>query len=80
MRAIALEQIAKKEYLELLPAEVDMELARIAKVSNASVEAVRASYQQHNRLEDLKEELRLKKALDFIYRHAKLINDQGSDL
>lgn len=79
-RSLVLDQIAKKEHIEILPAEVDMELSRIAKASSTSVEVVRATYQQKNRLEDVKSELRLKKALDFVYQHAKLINDPGGDI
>ena len=79
-RGIFLDLIAKREHLEVLPAEVDMELARIANASGVSAEVARASYQQQDRMEELKTELRFKKALDFIYRHAKLINDQGSEL
>ncbi|MBI1745568.1 MAG: trigger factor [Acidobacteria bacterium] len=79
-RSLMLEQIAKKEGLDVLPAEVDMELSRIAKVSGTSLEVVRATYQKQDRLEPLEQELRLKKALDFMYRHAKLINDQGGEL
>lgn len=71
---LILDYICKREGLEVLPAEVDMELGRTAKALGMSMEALRARYEKEGRLEELMDKLKYKKALDFIYQHAKINN------
>lgn len=73
---LIVDDIAKKEHIDASDEEVDRELEGIAKASGVSVEALRAGYQKEGGLKGLKEDLRFKKALDFIYQHAKIITGE----
>lgn len=71
--ALLLKHIAKREGIEVSDQELEREFQRMAAESQLSVEEIEASYSRNDRMERLRERLRDKKALDFIFENAKII-------
>jgi trigger factor len=67
---IALEALADKEALEVSEQELDSEIRRLAEMAQKTPEALRATLAKEERLEDLRAQLRLQKAMDFIRSHS----------
>ncbi len=71
--ALLLKHIAKREGIEVSDQELEREFKRMAAESQLSVEEIEASYSRNDRMERLRERMRDKKALDFIFENAKII-------
>lgn len=69
---LVIEKVAEQEKLEVNDADIDAEIARIAEIQNKSVEETRKIFEQ-NDFEYLKENLKSKKAVDFLVSQAKLV-------
>ncbi|MCD4712970.1 MAG: trigger factor [Clostridiales bacterium] len=69
---MVIEKVAEQENLEVTEAEIDAEIARIAEIQNKSVDETRKIFEQ-NDFEYLKENLKSKKAVDFLVSQAKLV-------
>ncbi len=69
---MVIEKVAEQENLEVTEAEIDSEIARIAEIQNKSVDETRKIFEQ-NDFEYLKENLKSKKAVDFLVSQAKLV-------
>lgn len=71
-RSMLLDAIARQEDIPVTDEEVEAELEKLAAGTNKTAAAWRAQLEQENRIEGLEQHLRRNKALDFIYRNAKL--------
>jgi trigger factor len=71
-RSMLLDAIARQEDIPVTDEEVEAELEKLAAGTNKTAAAWRSQLQQENRIESLEQHLRRNKALDFIYRNAKL--------
>ncbi len=69
---ILLDQIARREGVEVQDAEIDAEVARIAQRMNKSKEAVRRQMEKEGDLDSLRARLREEKTLDLIKANARL--------
>lgn len=69
---MVIEKVAEQENLQVSDEDIDTEIARIAEIQNKSVEETRKIFEQ-NDFEYLKENLKSKKAVDFLVGQAKLV-------
>lgn len=69
---MVIEKVAEQENLEVTDADIDAEIARIAEIQNKTVEETKKIFEQ-NDFEYLKENLKSKKAVDFLVGQAKLV-------
>jgi trigger factor len=69
---VLLAEIASREGIEALDAEVDAELARFAERANKSVEAVRRQMEKEGELGALRARIREEKTLDLLKANARL--------
>ncbi|MCX7885808.1 MAG: trigger factor [Verrucomicrobiae bacterium] len=67
-----LEAIADKEGIEVADAELNERIARLARRRRTTPEQLRAQLIERNELEQLRDEVRLSKTLDFLMAHAKV--------
>ncbi|MBI4484043.1 MAG: trigger factor [Acidobacteria bacterium] len=72
-RDLILQEIARREGLEVAEEEMEGELERIARSSHQSVVALKASLKREERLEEIRTNLLRKKALDLLHEHAKIM-------
>jgi trigger factor len=71
-RTLILDAIARQEGLEALEAELEEEVRALAEAAKKSPVALRAQLEKDQRIQSVKDHLRRKKALDFIYRNANI--------
>ena len=71
-RAMFLDAIARQEEIEVTNEEMEAELKKLAEGTDKSAAAWRAQLEKENRIQSLEQHLRQNKALDFIYRNAKI--------
>jgi trigger factor len=71
-RSMLLDAIARQENFPVTDEEIGAELEKLAAGTNKTPAAWRAQLEQEHRMEGLEQHLRRNKALDFIYRNAKL--------
>jgi trigger factor len=69
---MVIEKVAEQENLQVSDEDIDAEIARIAEIQNKSVEETKKIFEQ-NDFEYLKENLKSKKAVDFLVGQAKLV-------
>jgi trigger factor len=69
---MVIEKVAEQENLQVSDEDIDVEIARIAEIQNKSVEETKKIFEQ-NDFEYLKENLKSKKAVDFLVGQAKLV-------
>jgi trigger factor len=69
---ILLDEIARREGIDALPAEVDAEVARYAERMRSSVEAVRGKMEKEGELGALRARIREEKTLDLLKANARL--------
>ncbi|HSB62282.1 MAG TPA: trigger factor, partial [Vicinamibacteria bacterium] len=69
---ILLDQVARREGIEALDAEVDAEVSRIAQRANKSAEAVRRQMEKEGGMEALRARIREEKTLDLLKANARL--------
>ncbi len=69
---ILLDEIARRENIDTLPAELDAEVARYAERARASVESVRAKMDKEGDLAALRARIREEKTLDLLKANARL--------
>lgn len=69
---ILLDEIAQREGIEALPAEVDTEIARLAEGARTSPEALRARMEKEGDLAALRARIREEKTLDLLKANARL--------
>ncbi len=69
---MVIEKVAEQENLQVSEEDIDAEIARIAEIQNKSVEETKKIFEQ-NDFEYLKENLKSKKAVDFLVGQAKLV-------
>jgi trigger factor len=72
---ILLDEIARKESIEVLPGEIDAELARIASRTHSPKETLRRRLQESGDLAKLVSHLRRAKTLDLLKANARLIHE-----
>ncbi|HEY3129099.1 MAG TPA: trigger factor [Acidobacteriota bacterium] len=70
--ALILDRIAKAEGQEPSDDEVDEELERIAKAQGQPVEKVALHYEKENRMDELRDQLRSRKAMKFVLSQASI--------
>lgn len=75
---LILEEIARRENLEVSEAEVEEELHRLAQSMNQPVERVRQYFQREGRLQGLRTQLRRRKALDLVREQARVVESRVS--
>jgi trigger factor len=73
---ILLDEIARREHVEALPAEVDAEVARYAERMRKPVESVRRTMDKEGALSALRARIREEKTLDLLKADARLIFDR----
>jgi trigger factor len=71
-RALLLEAIAAREELTISDADVDAEVARLARESGRAPQAVRSLLQRGDELEGLRLALREARTLTLLVEHAKI--------
>ena len=71
-RTLILDAIARQEGLEALEEELEEEVRTLAEAAKKSPVALRAQLEKDQRIQSVKDHLRRKKALDFIYRNANI--------
>ena len=71
-----MEEIARLENINAGDKEVEEAFGIMASSSNRPVEEVRKYYQEKNLVEDLREEIKQKKVLDFVIKNAKITQDK----
>jgi len=69
---ILLDQIARREGIEVLDAELDAEIARLAGRVNKSREVVRAQMEKEGDLDAMRARIREEKTLDLLKANARL--------
>jgi trigger factor len=69
---LILDEIAKKEKIEVEKNKLDEELKAVAKNAKKTLDAVKKEMEENRTLENYKYRLSMKKTLDFIYENAKL--------
>jgi trigger factor len=69
---LILDEIAKKEKIEVEKNKLDEELKAVAKNAKKTLDAVKKEMEEKGTLENYKYRLSMKKTLDFIYENAKL--------
>jgi trigger factor len=69
---ILLDEIARRESIDTLPAELDAEVARYAERARASIESVRAKMEKEGDLAALRARIREEKTLDLLKANARL--------
>ncbi|MBE0450492.1 MAG: trigger factor [Clostridia bacterium] len=69
---MVIEKVAEQENLQVSDEDIDAEIARIAEIQNKSVEETKKIFEQ-NDFEYLKENLKSKKAVDYLIAQAKLV-------
>jgi trigger factor len=69
---LILAEIARKEGIEVSDAEIDDEIREYAKNAKKNFEALKSSMVEEGSIRTLKYRIRIRKALDFLYEHAKL--------
>lgn len=69
---LILDEIAKKEKIEVEKKELDEELKKAAKDAKKKLDVVKKEMEEKGTLENYKYRLSMKKTLDFIYENAKL--------
>ena len=70
--SLILDKIAKAESLEPSDDEVDEELERMAKDQGRPVEKVALHYEKENRMDELRAQLRSRKAMKFVLGQASI--------
>jgi trigger factor len=78
-RALLLEAIAAREELTVGDADIEAEIARLARESGRSPQAVRSLLERGNELEGLRLALREAKTLAFLIEHAKIAPAAASE-
>jgi trigger factor len=73
---LILAEIARKEGIEVSDAEIDEEIREYAKNAKKDFEALKSSMVEEGSVRTLKYRLRIRKALDFLYEHAKLVREK----
>jgi trigger factor len=69
---LVLEAIARQEAIEITDQEIDAEFQKMAERGGKSAAALRAQFEKDQRLQSFRMFLLQNKALDFIYRNAKI--------
>jgi trigger factor len=69
---ILLDQIARREGIEVADAEVDAEVARFAERASKSAEAMRRQMEKEGEIEALRARIREEKTLDLLKANARL--------
>ena len=73
---ILLDEIARRENVEVLPAEVDSEVSRYAERMRKPVEVVKRQMEKEGALSALRARIREEKTLDLLKADARLIFEQ----
>jgi len=73
---ILLDEIAQREKVEVLPAELDAEIARLAQRMRKAAEALRRQMEKEGTLSSLRARIREEKTLDLLKANARLIFEQ----
>jgi trigger factor len=69
---LLLDQIARREGIEVMDAEVDAEVARVAQRMNKSTEAMRRQMEKEGDIDSLRARIREEKTLDLLKANARL--------
>ena len=77
---LALRALAKAEGLAATDEEIDEQVAQIAQASGMDTEDARERLRLSGQLFALRSEIAKRKALDWIFDNAKLVDDKGNDL
>jgi trigger factor len=77
--AFVLGKIAESEKLEVSDQEVEADIEDMAAASGKSVEAVRANLTKENALNSIKEQIHLRKALDFVISSASITVEEATE-
>ncbi len=70
--AVVLDEIARREHLEVAPSDLEGEIARYAERSGRTPAAVRAALEKEGGLARVSSGLRREKSIDFVMSHAKI--------
>jgi trigger factor len=73
---ILLDEIARREGVEALPAEVDAELTRYAERLRKPMESIKRQMEKEGGLQALRARIREEKTLDLLKANARLIFEQ----
>jgi trigger factor len=77
--AFVLGKIAESEKIEVSDQEVEADIEDMAAASGKSVEAVRANLTKENALDSIKEQIHLRKALDFVISSASITVEEATE-
>lgn len=69
-RDLVLEAVAKQENITVNEADVDLEIARMAEMYGTPAAEIRKVLEQRNNIGDLRDSLRVQKAVEFLVAHA----------
>jgi trigger factor len=73
--AVVLDEVARREGLEVTPAEIDQEVGRYAERTGRTAAAVRASLEKEGGLSRVSAGLRREKSIDFLMARAKITGE-----
>ncbi|MHA1568941.1 MAG: hypothetical protein ACTSXZ_05685, partial [Alphaproteobacteria bacterium] len=77
--AFLLDAVAKAEKVEVSDEEVEAEIQQIAEQQNRPVEQVSAFYQKEDAMDSLREQIKEKKVLDFLFDSAKVTWEEAKE-
>lgn len=77
--AMLLEQVALLENIEVADSEVDEELGKLADYYRATVDEIRESFEKEGGIENIRNNLRTRKAIEAVVSHAKVSEGEWID-
>ena len=77
---LALRAVAVAETLEADDTDVEMEFARLAERSGQKAKDIRKAYERNEAIGSLRQEIRKRKALDWLVEHCEIVDPAGNPI